>query len=122
MLESCGETANVSPLKAEEPEEVRGIDKDLPRFAEAGLAAELAPVVCSLGKVAGGDVVPDLVPLGRRQYPPQGLVRPREAVEICGPVLVDPTRPDWLHVAFLARLSPIAIRKATARAIIVGDM
>src|SRR5271169_5804599 len=64
--ENCGETANVSPLKAEEPEEVRRIDEDLPRLAEAGLSAELAPVVCSLGKVAGGDVVPDLVPLGRR--------------------------------------------------------
>jgi hypothetical protein len=36
-----------------------------------------------LGKVAGGDMVPDLVPFGRRQYPPQGLVHQHEAVEIC---------------------------------------
>jgi hypothetical protein len=34
-----GETANVSPLKAEEPEEVRRIDEDLARLTEAGLAA-----------------------------------------------------------------------------------
>ena len=85
-------TALVLPLKAEKPEEVRRIDEDLPRLSEAGLAAELAPVGCGLGKVAGGDVVPDLVPFGRRQYPPQGLVRPHEAVEIRGPILVDPTR------------------------------
>jgi hypothetical protein len=68
--ESCGKTANVSPLKAEEPEEVRRINEDLPRLAEAGLAAELTPDGCGLGKVAGGDVVPDLIPFGRRQYPP----------------------------------------------------
>src|ERR1700730_13140406 len=86
------ETANVSPLETEEPEEVRLIDEDLPRLAEAGLAAELAPLGCGLGKVASGDVVPDLVPFGRRQYPPQGLVRPHETVEICGPILVVPTR------------------------------
>src|SRR6202035_5921900 len=90
--ECCGETANVSPLKAEEPEEVRRIDEDFPCLTEAGLAAELAPDVCGLGKVAGGDVVPDLVPFGRRQYSPQGLVRPHEAIEIRGPILVDPTR------------------------------
>ena len=68
--ECCGETANVSPLKAEEPEEVRRIDEDLPRLTEAGLATEFAPLGCGLGKVAGGDVVPDLIPFGRRQYPP----------------------------------------------------
>jgi hypothetical protein len=54
--ECCGETANVSPLEAEEPEEVRRIDKDLPCLAETGLAAELTPDGCGLGKVAGGDV------------------------------------------------------------------
>ena len=43
--ECCGETANVSPLKAEEPEEVRRIDEDFPCLTEAGLAAELAPDV-----------------------------------------------------------------------------
>src|ERR1700730_1453057 len=90
--ESCGETANVSTLKAGEPDEVSGIDENLPRLTEAGLAAELAPVGCGLGKVAGGDVVPDLVPFGRRQYPPQRLGRPHEAVEVCGPILLDPTR------------------------------
>ena len=82
----------VSPLKAVEPEEVRRIDEDLPRLTEAGLAAELSPLGCGLGKVAGGDVVPDLVPFGRRQYSPQGLVHPHEAVEIRGPILVEPTR------------------------------
>src|ERR1700730_14150219 len=86
--ECCGETANVSPLKAEEPEEVRRIDEDFPCLTEAGLAAELAPDVSGLGKVAGGDVVPDLVPFGRRQYPPQGLVHQHEAVEICDPILI----------------------------------
>jgi hypothetical protein len=95
--ESCGETAKVSPFKAEKPEEVRRIDEDLPRLAEAGIAAELAPDGCGLGKVAGGDVVPDLVPFGRRQYRPQGLVRPHEAVEICGLILVDPAIPG-VHV------------------------
>src|SRR5262245_27776810 len=82
----------ISSLKAEEPEEVRRIDEDLPRHMEAGLAAEVAPDGRSLGKVAGGDVVADLVPFGQRQYPPQGLVRPDEAVEICGPILVVSTR------------------------------
>jgi hypothetical protein len=52
--ECCGETANVSPLKAEEPEEVRRIDEGLPCLTEAGLAAELAPDGGGLGKVAGG--------------------------------------------------------------------
>src|SRR5262249_4883220 len=47
---------------------------------EAGLAAEVAPDGRSLGKVAGGE------------YPPQGLVPPDEAVEICGPILVVSTR------------------------------
>jgi hypothetical protein len=92
IAKKAAETANVSPLKAEEPEEVRRIGEDLPCLTEAGLAAELAPFGCGLGKVAGGDVVPDLVPFGRRQYTPQWLVRPHEAVEICGPILVDPTR------------------------------
>src|ERR1700730_15486196 len=68
-----GETANVSPLKAEEPEEVRRIDEDLARLTEPGLAAELAPLGCGLGKVAGDDVVPDLVPFGT----PAGLRRRR---------------------------------------------
>jgi hypothetical protein len=89
---AAAQLGNVSPVTAEESEEVRGIGEDLPRFTEAGLAAELAPDGGGLGKVAGGDVVPDLVPFGRRQYPPQGLVRPHEAVEICGPILVDTTR------------------------------
>src|SRR5262249_33457981 len=48
---------------------------------------EVAPDGRGLGKVAGGDVVADMVPFGQRQYPPQGLVRPDEAVEICGPII-----------------------------------
>jgi hypothetical protein len=48
-------------------------DEDLARLTEAGLAAELAPLGCGLGKVAGDDVVPDLVPLGT----PAGLRRRR---------------------------------------------
>jgi hypothetical protein len=62
--------ANVSSVEAEQPEEVGGIDEDLPSLTEASLAAEITPSGCGLGKVAGGDVMPDLVPFGRRQYAP----------------------------------------------------
>ena len=62
--------ANVSPVEAEQPEEVGGVDEDLPSLTEASLAAEITPSGCGLGKVAGGDVMPDLVPFGRRQYAP----------------------------------------------------
>ena len=51
-----------------------GSTRDLPRFAKACLAAEFAPHGCGLGKVAGGDVMPNLVPLGWRQYPSTGLL------------------------------------------------
>src|SRR5262245_54917924 len=57
------------------------------RRAEAGLAAELAPHRPGLGKVAGGDVVPDLLPFVRRQYSPPRLVRAQEAVEPCRTIL-----------------------------------
>jgi hypothetical protein len=90
--ESCGETANVLPLKAEKSIEVRRISEDLPRLTEAGLAAERAPAVSGFGKVAGRNVLPNLVPFDRRQHLPQGLVRAQEAVEECGSILVDPTR------------------------------
>ena len=62
--------ASVSPVEAEQPEEVGGIDEDLPSVTEASLAAEITPSGCGLGKVACGDVMPDLVPFGRRQYAP----------------------------------------------------
>ena len=62
--------ARVSPVEAEQPEEVGGIDKDLPSVTEASLVAEITPSGCGLGKVACGDVMPDLVPFGRRQYAP----------------------------------------------------
>ena len=62
--------ASVSPVEAEQPEEVGGIDEDLPSVTEASLAAELTPSGCGLGEVACGDVMPDLVPFGRRQYAP----------------------------------------------------
>src|SRR5262245_4390426 len=62
-------------LEAVEAEEIGRIDEHLSRRSEAGLAAELAPYRPGLGKVAGGDVVPDLVPFVGRQYAPPGLVR-----------------------------------------------
>jgi hypothetical protein len=62
--------ANVSPVEAEQSEEVGGVDEDLPSLTEASLAAEITPSRRGLGKVAGGDVMPDLVPFGRRQYAP----------------------------------------------------
>src|SRR4051794_34896205 len=73
-------------------EEVGRIDEDLPRLAKACLAAEFAPHGCGLGKVAGADVMPDLVPLGWRQFPPQGLVGSHETIEPRGPILAGPTR------------------------------
>ena len=57
-------------LVAEKPEEIRRIDEDLCRLGEARRAAELAPHRRGLGEVAGQDVVPDLVPFGRRQCAP----------------------------------------------------
>jgi hypothetical protein len=62
--------ASVSPVEAEQPEEVGGIDEDLPSVTEASLAVEITASGCGLGKVACGDVMPDLVPFGRRQYAP----------------------------------------------------
>src|SRR5215203_344548 len=71
---------------------IRRMDEDVPRFAEACLSAEFAPHGCGLGKVAGADVMPNLIPLGWRQYPPQGLVRSYETIEPRGPILAGPTR------------------------------
>src|SRR6478609_9294465 len=88
---SC-QAAKALCVEAEQLEEVGRIDKDLPRFAEARLATEFAPHGCGLGKVAGADVMPNLVPLGWRQYPPQGLVRLYETIEPRGPILAGPTR------------------------------
>lgn len=62
--------ASVSPVEAEQLEEVGGIDEDLPSVTEASLAAEITPSGCGLGEVACGDVMPDLVPFGRHQYAP----------------------------------------------------
>src|SRR3954454_15085811 len=42
--------------------------------------------------VAGGDVMPNLGPLGWRQYRPQGLVRSYETIEPRGPILAGPPR------------------------------
>jgi len=64
----------------------------LPSVTEASLAAEITPSGCGLGEVACGDVVPDLVPFGWRQYAPQGLVDSFEAIEPRGSILVEPAR------------------------------
>src|SRR5712691_2396874 len=77
-----------SRLEPEQPEEVGRIDEHLPRRAEAGIAAELAPDRRGLRKVAGDDVLPDLLPFGPGQHLPQRLVYPLEAVEERGPILV----------------------------------
>ena len=79
-------------FETEQLEEVGRIDADLPRFAKACLTAEFAPHGCGLGKVAGADVMPNLIPLGWRQYRPQGLVRSYETIEPRGPILAGPTR------------------------------
>ena len=89
---SAAAVANALCFETEQLEEVGRIDEDLPRFAKACLAAEFAPHGCGLGKVAGGDVMPNLVPLGWRQYRPQGLVRSYETIEPRGPILAGPTR------------------------------
>jgi hypothetical protein len=62
--------ASVSPVEAEQPEEVGRIDEDLPSVTEASLTTEITPSGCGLGKVACGDVTPDLAPFGWRQYAP----------------------------------------------------
>src|SRR5438876_9682964 len=74
--------------EAKQAEEVGRIDEDLARVREAGLAAELAPDRRRLGEVAAGDVLPDLVPFGRRQRLPQGFVRTREALEKRGAIFI----------------------------------
>jgi hypothetical protein len=56
---------HVSRRKSKEPKEVCRIDEDLPCLIEARLAAEFAPYSCGLWKIAGIDVVPDLVPFRR---------------------------------------------------------
>ncbi|MEA2955503.1 MAG: hypothetical protein QOJ58_1000 [Alphaproteobacteria bacterium] len=75
VVHSAAAVANALCFETEQLEEVGSIHEDLPRFAKARLAAQFAPHGCGLGKVAGGDVMPNLVPLGWRQYRPQGLVR-----------------------------------------------
>lgn len=82
----------VSPFEAEQSEEVGRIGEDFPCLTEASLAAEFAPHGRGLGKIAAADVVPDLVPFGWRQYAPQGLVDPFEAIEPRGSILVEPAR------------------------------
>ena len=91
-LHSAAAVANALRFETEQLEEVGRIDEDLPRFAKARLAAEFGPHGCGLGKVAGGDVMPNLVPLGWRQYRPQGLVRSYETIEPRGPILAGPPR------------------------------
>jgi hypothetical protein len=81
---SCGGAS----IEAEQTEEVGRIEEDLPRLREAGLAAELAPDRRRLGEVAGGDVLPELVPFGRCQCLPQGFVRPQETIEKRGAILI----------------------------------
>ena len=88
---SAAAVANALCFETEQLEEVGRIDEDLPRFAKACLAAEFAPHGCGLGKVAGGDVMPNLVPLGWRQYPSTracSFVRNDRATR------TDPRRPD----------------------------
>ena len=61
-----------APDRRKSRKEVRWIDEDLPRLTEAGLAAELAPVGCGLGKVAGSDVAPDSAPIRPASIPSTG--------------------------------------------------
>src|SRR5262245_48703347 len=83
-------SGRASRLVAEQPEEVGRIGENLPRLAEAGGAAELAPGRRGFREVAGGDVVPDLLPFRTRQHVPERLVDPLEALEESCAVLAVP--------------------------------
>ena len=54
-------------VEAKQTEEVGRIDEHLPRLSEGGLTAEVGPDRRRLGEVAGGDVLPELLPFGRCQ-------------------------------------------------------
>src|SRR5215831_8686210 len=75
-------------LEAEQLQQVGRIGEDLPRLAEAGVAAELAPARRGLGKVAGDDVLPDLLPLRLVEDLPRRPCNPPEAVEKRRAILV----------------------------------
>src|SRR5262249_12441465 len=81
------QSRSILAIKPEQAEEIGWVHEHLPRLREAGGAAELAPLGRRLGKIAGGDVMPDLFPFGRRQHLPQRLVHAPEALEKRGAIL-----------------------------------